>query len=297
MLITCLFSVLLIRYFYMSYIKTSEEIKLLIEGGKILGEILEEISHMAVPGATAFDIDARAEKLIKKAGGRPAFKGYRGRKYDPPFPSTICASLNEELVHGIATKEKILKDGDIFSIDIGMEYPVRSSKIQETISKKISNYKSSRGYFTDTAITVIVGEVPEKTKQLVNVTKKALEIGIAQCKVGNTVADIGRAIQDYIKPQGYGIVEDLVGHGVGHGVHEEPRVPNYYDKNMEKWVLEPGVVIAIEPMIAIGHHAIETAEDGWTVRMKDKSLCAHFEHTIVITEDGNMVATRRPAEL
>ncbi|OGH91273.1 MAG: type I methionyl aminopeptidase [Candidatus Magasanikbacteria bacterium RIFOXYC2_FULL_39_8] len=281
----------------MSYIKTSEEIKLLIEGGKILGEILEEISHMAVPGATAFDIDARAEKLIKKAGGRPAFKGYRGRKYDPPFPSTICASINEELVHGIATKEKILKDGDIFSIDIGMEYPVRSSKIQETISKKISNYKSSRGYFTDTAITVIVGEVPEKTKQLLNVTKKALEIGIKQCTVGNTVADIGRAIQDYVEPQGYGIVRDLVGHGVGHAVHEDPRVPNFYEKDGEQWELRPGVVIAIEPMISIGDYMVETADDGWSISMKDKSLCAHFEHTIVITEDGPLVITRRPCEI
>lgn len=261
----------------MAYIKTKEDIEQILKGGKILGEILEALAKAVKPGVTSLEIDKLAEKLIKKAGGKPAFKGYKGRKNDPPFPSTICACVNEELVHGIARADQKLKNGDIFSIDIGME---------------------RKGFFTDTAITVIVGEIPEKTKELLRVTKEALEIGIGAAKPGNTVADIGRAIEQFVKSQGnYGIVRDLVGHGVGHAVHEEPRVPNYYDKEMENWVLEPGVVIAIEPMIAIGHHAIETAEDGWTVRMKDKSLCAHFEHTIIITEDGNKVATRRPAEL
>jgi len=263
-----------------------------MEGGKILGEILEKLAKMVKPGITSFEIDKMAEKLIIKAGGKPAFKGYKGRKNDPPFPTTICACVNEELVHGIARKDQKLKKGDIFSIDIGMEWPVGNSKKQETRNKQ------NGGFFTDTAVTVIVGEVPEMTRELMRVTREALEVGIKAAQPGNKVADIGRAIEQYVKSQGdYGIVRDLVGHGVGHAVHEEPRVPNYYDKEMEGWVLEPGVVIAIEPMIAIGHHAIETAEDGWTVRMRDKSLCAHFEHTIVITKDGNMVATRRPAEL
>ena len=278
-------------------IKTPEEIKKIKQGGKILGSILSELAKMAKPGISTLEIDKRAEELILKAGGKPSFKGYMTSHYDPPFPTTICASLNAGLVHGIAKSDVYLKNGDIFSIDIGMEYPVRSSKIQETISKKISNYKSSRGYFTDTAITVIVGEVPEKTKQLLNVTKKALEIGIKQCTVGNTVADIGRAIQDYVEPQGYGIVRDLVGHGVGHAVHEDPRVPNFYEKDGEQWELRPGVVIAIEPMISIGDYMVETADDGWSISMKDKSLCAHFEHTIVITEDGPLVITRRPCEI
>lgn len=275
----------------MSYIKTLQEIEEIEKGGRILGKILEELSYMAKPGVSAWKIDKQAEKLIKKAGGRPAFKGYRGREEDTPFPSTICASINHDLVHGIATKEKILKDGDIFSIDIGMEWPCNSKKY------KLKSIKSERGYFTDTAITVIVGQVPEKTKQLLNVTKKALEIGIEQCMVGNTVADIGRAIQDYVEPQGYGIVRDLVGHGVGHGVHEEPRVPNYYDKSLKKWKLEPGVVLAIEPMITVGGYAVETAEDGWSISTQDKSLCAHFEHTVVVTGDGPVVVTRRPQEI
>lgn len=269
----------------MAYLKTKEEMKQIARGGKILGEILEKLSKAVKTGITTLEIDEMAEKLIVKAGGKPAFKGYRGRKSDPPFPTTICACVNEELVHGIARADQKLKKGDIFSIDIGMEW---------------------KGLFTDTAITVIVGDdltsltksVPEETKKLLGVTKEALEVGIKAAQPGNTVADIGRAIEQYVKSQGdYGIVRDLVGHGVGHHVHEDPRVPNYYDKEMERWILAPGVVIAIEPMIAIGHHAVETAEDGWTVRMSDKSLCAHFEHTIIITEKGNLAVTRRPSEL
>lgn len=271
------------------YIKNEKEIKLIIEGGKIIGEILENISEMVKPGVSALEIDKKAEKLIKKAGGVPAFKNYKSKPNDPPFPSTICASINEEIVHGIATKEKVLKDGDIFSIDIGMEWPC--NKKQEKRKKK------QNGYFTDTAITVIVGNVPEKTKKLLSATKEVLEIGIKQCVAGNTIADIGKAIQEYIEPLGYGIVRDLVGHGVGHAVHEEPRVPNFYDKDLESWILEPGVVIAIEPMITIGDYKIETAGDGWSISTVDKSLNAHFEHTIVITENGPVVATRRPKEL
>jgi len=261
------------------YVKKPAEVDEIIEGGKIMGEILEEISMLAKPGVSAWEIDKEAERMIRKAGGAPAFKGYKSRPSDPPFPSTICASINEEIVHGIATKEKILKDGDIFSIDIGMKYP------------------ADGGYFTDTALTLSVGGIPKDIQKLLDVTKKSLEIGIKQCVVGNTVADIGKAIEDYIKPYGYGIVRDLVGHGVGHAVHEEPRVPNFYDRSLEKWKLEPGVVIAIEPMITIGDYNIETAEDGWSISTIDKSLSAHFEHTIVITNGGPVVATRRPSEL
>ena len=269
----------------MSYIKSQSEIEQIIKGGKIIGEILEKLGQMAKPGVSAWEIDREAERMIKEAGGRPAFKGFRGRKSEPAFPSTICASRNEEIVHGIASEDKILQDGDIFSIDIGMQWPLNCGKGQ-----------NGNGFFTDTAITVIVGEVPEKTKQLVNVTKKALEIGIAECKVGNTVADIGRAIQEYIDPQGYGIVRDLVGHGVGHGVHEDPRVPNYYDKNMESWVLQEGVVIAIEPMITMGDYNITTAPDGWSISTVDGKLSSHQEHTVVISKNGPLVVTRRPEE-
>src|SRR3989339_439810 len=233
----------------MSYIKTQEEVQFIIEGGRILGEILDKLAQMAVVGVSAYEVDMEAERLIVEAGGRPAFKGYRSRKSDPPFPSTICASLNTEVVHGIATKDKILKNGDIFSIDIGMQYPVNCGL-----------GKGGNGFFTDTAITVMVGDVAEKTKQLVNVTKKSLELAIEKCFVGNSIALIGKTIENYIDPQGYGIVRDLVGHGVGHEVHEEPRVPNYYDRDLESWKLEERAVIAIEPMITMGSHKVDTAE-------------------------------------
>ena len=269
----------------MAYIKSQEEINKIIEGGKIMGEILEKISQMVKPGISAWEVDQEAERLIKEAGGRPAFKNFRGHKSEPPFPSTICASVNEEVVHGIASKEKILKEGDIFSIDIGMQWPAKSGMGE-----------NGNGYFTDTAITVPVGKIPEKTKQLLTVTKKSLELAIKTCQVGKTIADIGKTIEDYIDPQGYGIVRDLVGHGVGHSVHEDPRVPNYYDPQLKKWDLREGAVIAIEPMITIGDYNVETAEDGWSISTVDKGLSAHFEHTIVITKDGPVVATRRPSE-
>ena len=273
----------------MSYKKNNEEIRLITQGGKIMGEILEKLAAMVRPGISAWEIDQAAERLIKEAGGRPAFKGY-SLKGVPPFPSTICACVNDELVHGFATREKILCDGDIFSIDIGMQYPLERN--QKSV---IGNQKSS-GLFTDTAITVAVGEIPEKTKQLINVTRMALEVGIEQCRVGNSIADIGRAIQKYVEPQGYGIVRDLIGHGVGHAVHEDPPVPNYYSKDLENWKLEPGVVIAIEPMITMGDYHVKTDDDRWTVRTEDGGLCAHFEHTVVITEGEPVVVTRRPSE-
>lgn len=273
----------------MAYIKSRQETKQIREGGRILGKILEKLAKMAKPGVSTWDIDVEAERLIIEAGGRPAFKGYQSRKSDPAFPSTICASINEELVHGIATKEKVLKDGDIFSIDIGMEWPV-SVRLGRTTPGK-------PGFFTDTALTVTVGKVPKETKKLLEVTKKSLEIGIAQAKAGNTVADIGRAIEEFVSTQGnYGIVRDLVGHGVGHAVHEDPRVPNYYDKGLESWVLEEGVVIAIEPMITLGDYNIVIAPDGWSVMTADNSLCAHFEHTVIVTKKGPIVATRKPGE-
>ncbi len=264
----------------MSYIKKAEEMRAIIDGGKLMGGILERLVCLAVPGVTGAVLDMEAERLIREAGGVPAFKGYRGRKSDPPFPGTMCFSVNKELVHGIPTKEKIIHGGDIVSLDIGMRWPGKN------------------GYFTDTAVTVIVGNAPKEVKKLIEVTREALEAGIRAVTVGGTIADIGKAVETYVKSQGsYGIICDLVGHGVGHAVHEEPRVPNYYDKSLESWKIEPGVVIAIEPMISLGGHAVETADDGWTILTKDRSFSAHFEHTIVVTEDGPIVATRRPLEM
>jgi len=272
-------------------IKTKEEIDLIIQGGQKIGQILSYLSKISVAGATTKDVDKEAERRIIECGGKPAFKGFKNSKYDDPFPTTICACVNEELVHGIARKDAVLRGGDIFSIDIGMEWPSFSASSADTAGK------ARGGYFTDTAITVPIGTIKKEILELLNVTKEALEVGIKAAQPGRAVSDIGKAIEHYVKSQGtYGIVRDLVGHGVGHAVHEDPRVPNYYDPKLDSVKLVPGMVIAIEPMISLGDWRIKTADDGWTIVMQDGSVCAHFEHTVVITEKGNIVATRRPDE-
>lgn len=268
----------------MANIKTPEEIKQILEACRLTGEILEKLVTLTKPGMSTLAVDELAEKMIREVGGRPAFKGYTTGPGDTPFPNTICASVNEELVHAISTKEKILKDGDIFTIDIGMQWPFK---------------KGQPGYFTDTAITFVVGEKNPGAEvvKLLDVTRDSMYAGIRAAVPGNSVADIGRAVENYVKSQGkYGIVRDLVGHGVGHAVHEDPRIPNYYDKSLEKIKLKPGMVIAIEPMIALGTWRVKMDDDGWTIRMADDAMCAHFEHTVVITETGNIVATQRPGE-
>jgi len=258
--------------------KKQSEIKLIKEGGAILGAILQKLAEMCEPGLSLKELDAKAEKMIKQAGGRPAFKGYTGSSDIPPFPSTICASLNEELVHGVANRDVKLKEGDIFSIDIGMQWP------------------SSKGLFTDTALTIPVGSVPKEVEKLLERTKKSLEIGIEQVRVGNSIADIGKAIENYLKPFNYGIIRALVGHGVGYDVNEPPQIPNYYNSALEKIKIEPGMVLAIEPMVSLGSHEVDVLDDGWTIIMQDKKLCAHSEHTVIATEGDSIVATRRSGE-
>ncbi len=257
-------------------IKSAKDIENIKKNCQLTGEILEKLAAMCRPGVSSWEIDQAAEKMIKKVGGRSAFKGYKGHPKDRPFPSTICASFNEELVHGIAKKDAVMKDGDLFTIDIGMEF---------------------KGTFSDTAMTVAIGKISTEAKKLMDVTRQALEEAIKVALPGNSVAAIGRAVENYVKSQGkYGIVRDLVGHGVGHDVHEEPHIPNYYDPKLESVILRPGMVIAIEPMISLGNFKITTKPDGWTIKMADDSLCAHFEHTVIITDIGNVVATRRPCE-
>ncbi len=249
--------------------KTAQEISDLREGGKILAGILQTLVGMAKAGVTTRELDQTAERLIRQSGGQPAFKGYQSDPTDPPYPSTICASINEGLVHCPAT-DRALKDGDILSIDIGMRY------------KKL---------FTDMATTVAIGVVPAKTQQLLDDTKTSLQKGIAAARLGGCVADISKAIESFLAPQGYGVIKNLVGHGVGYAVHEEPRVPNFYRSNQPHVELKPGLVIAIEPMVSLGDEEIITADDGWSINMADGSLSAHEEHTIAITENGIVVIT------
>lgn len=273
-------------------IKSKKDIHNIKEGGEIMGKILADLVKLCRPGVSAWEIDQEAERLIIKAGGRPAFKGYQTKSASYPFPSTICASFNEELVHGIPRHERVLKEGDVFSIDVGMEFPAFA---KATAGKPA---KTRSGMYTDTAVTIAIGSVSDEATKLIEVTQQALEEGIKAAVPGNSIADIGRAIETHVKSQGeYGIVRDLVGHGVGHGVHEDPYIPNYYDQKLESIKLRPGMVIAIEPMISLGGYKVVTMPDSWTIKMADDSLCAHFEHTVIITKKGNVVATRRPEEM
>jgi len=248
----------------MIIIKTPKEIEIMREGGHILAEVMRDVAKEAREGISTLELDRLAEELISKRGGRPSFKGYEG------YPSTICASINDEVVHAIPREEKILKKGDIFSLDIGLEY---------------------KGLFTDMAITFPISRVSRKARRLINVTKKALELGLRQVRAGNRIGDISYAIQSYAEANGYGVVRSLVGHGVGKKVHEEPKIPNFGEKNTGI-VLEEGMTIAIEPMLTIGSYNLITDDDGWTVRTEDGSLSAHFEVTAAVTKEGYSVLTK-----
>jgi methionyl aminopeptidase len=267
----------------MAFIKTKEEQKLILGGGQILGAILDDLAAMVRPGITSLEIDKEAERRIREAGGLPAFKGYAPSGYNP-FPGTICACVNHEIVHGIPS-DNVLIEGQIFSIDIGMQYPANSGKGQD-----------GNGFFTDTALTVPVGEISSQARQLLSVTKKSLEKAMDVAVAKAKISDIGKTIERYIEPQGYGIVRDLVGHGVGHAVHEDPAIPNYYEPSLGDKALEAGAVIAIEPMITVGDYRTKVEEDGWTITTADGSLSAHFEHTLIITDNGVVIATQRPSE-
>jgi len=260
-------------------IKSKQEIKALREGGKILAGILEKIAKKVKPGITTADLEKMACDLIIRAGGRPSFKGYQSLLDDKPFPTALCASINNEIVHAPALSGRALADGDIIGLDLGMEYP----------------YKKGRdGYYTDMAVTVGVGKIEKEAAELIAVTREALERAIKKIKPGNTINDIGRTIQQFAEGRGYAVVRELVGHGVGYDVHEEPRVPNYEvpEKSPENVVLKPGMVLAVEPMVNRGGWKVKTGPDDFTILTADGSLSAHFEHTVAVTEEGCLVITK-----
>lgn len=252
-------------------LKTPEEIKILGEGGKRLAEILSLLALKVVPGVSALELEEEARRLIKEGGDEPAFLGYRPQGARRPFPAALCVSINNEIVHGIPNEaEKIVKEGDIVSLDFGITH---------------------RGLITDAAITVPAGIIDKELKKLVEITKMALESGIKVAKPGNTIGDIGAAISKVVQPTGFTLAEDLVGHGVGYKVHEDPFVPNVGVAGRgEKLV--PGLVIAIEPMVNVGKPSIKILSDGYTIVTRDGSRSAHFEHTIAITEKGNIILTQ-----
>lgn len=253
--------------------KKSVDRDAIIEGGKLLGEILERLSREVRPGITTGELDALAEEWIVKAGGAPSFKGYQSEGDRSPYPATVCISVNEEVVHGIPSK-RALKEGDIVGLDIGMEY---------------------KGFFTDTAVTVPVGRVSDEAQSLLDDTRQSLEAGIQAATIGNRIGDIGQAVSRVALPRRRGVIRELVGHGVGLAVHEDPQIPNYGDPGTGPKIVEH-MVLALEPMFTMGDRKVTLADDGWTWVTKDGSLSAHFEHTILITKEGPVVVTRRPSE-
>jgi methionyl aminopeptidase len=244
--------------------KSAREIEIMRRSGKITSSVLATLLQAAKPGMTLRDIDRLAEKGIRERGAVPTFKGYQG------FPNSICASVNEVVVHGIPG-DRVLRDGDILSIDIGSTY---------------------EKYVSDSAATVGIGNVSEAAQRLLRVTQESLMHGIAAMQQGNRLSDIGHAVQQHAEKHGYGVVRALVGHGVGTKMHEEPQVPNWGSPG-RGIVLKPGIVLAIEPMITEGTYEVETLGDGWTVVTADGKLAAHFEHTIALTDDGPKILTLR----
>lgn len=247
----------------MTKVKTAEEIDAMREGGKMLATVLKLMNDRTEAGISSKDLAAIAAKELKVLGGEPAFLGYQG------FPDVICISLNEEVVHGIPNDVE-LTEGDLISFDFGVLY---------------------RGMITDSAITVTVGQVSDEAKKLVNTTKESMQAGINVVRDGIKTGDIGAAVGKKLSENGLGIVRDLVGHGVGHELHEDPNIPNYGRSGTGE-VLRAGMTIAIEPMATLGDDAVTVTDDGWTVTTSDRSLSAHFEHTILVTENNFEVLTK-----
>lgn len=251
-------------------LKTAEEIKILQEGGKRHAEILSELAKLVLPGTSTLILEEEALRLIKERGDRPSFLGYKPQGASRGFPASLCVSINDEIVHGIPNEApRILLEGDIVSLDLGVTH---------------------KGLVTDAAVTVAVGAVDDEARELMDVTLRALNAGVEAAVCGNTVGDIGAAVSAIVEKTEFSLAEDLVGHGVGYKVHEDPYVPNFGKKG-EGEKLVPGLVIAIEPMVNVGKPHIKLMKDGYTIKTRDGSRSAHFEHTVAITEKGHIILT------
>lgn len=255
----------------MAKIKNQKEIEILREGGKNLSLALSEVVKKVGPGVSSKELDSIAEKKIREFGDEPSFLNYTPWGAKRPYPGSLCVSINDEVVHGIPSEsEKTLKEGDIVGLDIGLKH---------------------KGLFVDMAVTVAVGSIDEEAKRLIEATKKSLEIAISTCKEGAELNDIGKSIENYAGPLGYGIVEDLGGHGVGHKVHEPPYIHNYKIEGKSE-TLKSGMVLALEPMLNEGTHEVYLDKDGFTYKTLDGKRSAHFEHTILVTKGEPEVLTK-----
>lgn len=246
-------------------IKTPEEIASMKRGGKILSRVLSDLAKTCKPGSTTVELDSFVRKEIEKAGGKPSFLDYQISEIDPPYPSAVCISINEEVVHGLSVPSRTIEDGDLVKLDVGMWY--------EDLA-------------TDMAATVCVGNVMPHAKELSDDTRESLRKGLSAIKEGAWLHEISQAIEGYLRPRGYGIIKDLCGHGVGHAVHEDPQIPNYHERRARPVKLKSGMCLAIEPMVSFGDWRIKQKDDGWTYYTADRSLAAHWEVTVVVTPSG-----------
>ena len=246
--------------------KSAGEIERMRAANALVAEVLAELAAMVVPGVSTRDLDDAAERRVRDGGAEPAFKGYRG------YPATLCASVNEQVVHGIPSRRP-LNEGDILSLDMGVKL---------------------NGFYGDSAVTVAVGRIAEDAQRLLRVTQEALERGIRQVRVGGRISDIGHAVQQHVESHGFSVVREFVGHGIGAALHEEPQIANYGEPGRGPRMVE-GMVLAIEPMVNMGRPGVKVLADGWTAVTRDGSLSAHFEHTVAVTKNGPDVLTLRPS--
>lgn len=247
-------------------IKSAREVRIMRQASHIVATVLREVMGMVQPGQTTGDIDAYAEKRIREMGATPSFKGYHG------FPASICASINNEVVHGIPSSKRVIRQGDLMKVDTGAYFD---------------------GYHGDSCITICVGDAPQEAQTLSRVAKEALMAGLSQVKAGNTLLDIAGAVEDHVKANGFSVVEDYTGHGVGRNLHEEPSVFNFRTDELPNVTLRPGMTLAIEPILNAGSKACRTLRDQWTVVTRDGSLSAQWEHTVLVTSDGCEILTDR----
>jgi len=250
-------------------IKSKNEIEIMRKGCKILAEILTEVEKKVAPGKNTLELDKLAEELIFARGGRPAFKNY-GEENGKPFPATICASVNDEIVHGIPDEKTILKEGDIFKVDIGMVY---------------------EGYCSDMARTYAVGKISSEAKKLIEVTDQCFWEGIKNLRNGGKLSDYSKTVQKYVEKNGFSVVRNLVGHGIGRDLHEDPHIPNFWNRKQQDIELKAGMVFALEPMVNVGGFETIFGHDGWVFKTSDKKLSAHYENTVLITEGEPEVLT------
>jgi methionyl aminopeptidase len=251
--------------------KNTAELEKMRAAGLVVWKILDALKKMVAEGVTTYDLEAAAEKMMAEAGARPAFKGYSTPSAGTKFPFVLCTSVNDEIVHGMPSQKRVLKNGDIVSIDTGVQL---------------------NGYYGDSAVTVAVGEVSEETKRLLEVTRESLELAIDKARPGNRLFDICGTVERHVTANGFTVVREFVGHGIGTQMHEEPQIPNYVDRKNENPRLKEGMVLAIEPMVNAGTAASRVRPDRWTAVTEDGRNSAHFEHTVAVTSAGPWVLTR-----